>query len=359
MKLTLESSELKKIARAFSPVIGYSTLSGDALTFEPQAGRFNLSDMGLGITVYRPDIVDMKLDEPTVSFSATKFASVAGVLHGDAEFEFGAGGITLRSGLTRYSLPYSDRASAPVEVDGRESTANFEASALSSVLNQAKTVFIGGVFYTVVKLEATGELLRAVATDGVRLIVAETPARSRPLDILISQRAVDAILNLPGEIISVSCTPTTNLFVSDGVAIVDSKTSAKFPNCSAYVKGVKPTSTYVVEAEKMHDALARLAPMIDEKNATITVVFGSGQCRLSTLANDAEDAVPLISDSTDALDDFLSEPDQQVTLKLKYKYLTSFFKLMKGHVIIGVESPSKPVMFEAGTTKLIMAPVVK
>jgi DNA polymerase-3 subunit beta len=258
--------------------------------------------------------------------------------------------IQVRFGSSKYDLP--TMAATPLPTKPFKSPTTVPAKSLVPIVTQALTVASEGSYGALLVTSVRGIGLRAVATDGLRLLVADTPMEPPAIDaLLISQRAAEAICQLPGGTFHIF-TDETSLVVDTGAArLVARKTSAKFPEYEKVIP-VNIKREYVVKAEDMVAALDRMGAVADEKHDNVRLTLTNDSAKLQVPG--AEDTVPLTGRSLepnfdvdfDVLEDALS---------FRYSFLVNFFSLCKGNVSIKIEGPKTPVLFENGPLKFIMA----
>jgi DNA polymerase III sliding clamp (beta) subunit (PCNA family) len=330
----------------------YSVLKGSEVLVVLDLGRGLLygqdSDLDIALSadyLKAGDTHDLRL-----RVDAKKLHAVLTHARGDVQMVVHGQVLHLEFGSSKFDLPTTVATAPPLKEF--KSPLAVPAAALGPVLRQALTVAASGSYGTVM---VTGErgVLRAVATDGLRLIVADAPMeRPQPIDaLLISQRAAEAICELPGDTLHIF-TDESSLVVDTGTArLVARRTSAKFPDYTKVIP-VDIKREYVVKAEDMVAALDRLGAVIDEKQANVSLALTNDTASLGVPGG--SDSVPLIGKSYEPNFD-VDFDVMEDHLCFRHTFLTNFFNLCKGDVTIKIEDPKRPVLFENGPLKFIMA----
>lgn len=333
----------------------YSVLKGSEVLVVLDLGRGLLygQDSDLDIALSASYLIGGNTDELRIRVDAKKLHAILTHARGDVQMAVHSQVIHLEFGSSKFDLPTTVAIPPPLK-DFKNPTA-VSASAMVPVIQQALTVTAGGNYGTVLLTDATGTGLRAVATDGLRLILADQVGEdvSSPIlaPLLISQRAAEAICELPGNTFHIF-TDDTSLVVDTGAArLVARKTSAKFPDYEKVIL-VDIKREYVVKAEDMVTALDRLGSVLDEKLANVVMVLTNDIAYLRVPGG--SDSVPLTGKSY--------EPNFDVDFDImedqfcfRHSFLINFFSLCKGNVSIKVEHPARPVLFENGPLKFVMA----
>ncbi|MCC6591583.1 MAG: DNA polymerase III subunit beta [Bryobacterales bacterium] len=184
-------------------------------------------------------------------------------------------------------------------------------------------------------LEAEGDHLRMVATDGHRLTLAEIPATDVKIEgkQLVPRKALQGIVRLAG----ISAADATvefaadenHLFFSVGDRILTvRRLTGNFPDY-ARVLPKQFSGTAVVNRQEMKDALNRVRNFADERSRAVTLTVNGDSIQVaskSTETGESEDSVAAeitgegltIGFNADYLFDFLGATDsEKVTLHTK------------------------------------------
>jgi DNA polymerase III sliding clamp (beta) subunit (PCNA family) len=257
-------------------------------------------------------------------------------------------------GSSQFELPTTAAPAPPMKAFKNPQAV--PATALVPVINQALTVAAVGAYSSILVTAVVGVGLRAVATDGLRLIVATQagePAATPQLSagLLISQRAAEAICKLPGDTFHIF-TDETSLVIDTGTArMVARKTSAKFPEYEKVIP-VNIKREYTVKAEEMLSSLDMLSSVLDDPQANVLITLTNDSAKLdvtggsNTLPVTGKTYDPNFDSDFDVLEDRFC---------FRHSFLTTFFNLCKGDVVIKIEDTTRPVLFENGPLKFVMA----
>lgn len=363
MILTIEQTgQLKKDLKLLC-----SVLKGDVhVIVDQERGLLHGLDSDLALAVDAPYL---KVNKPIVTVAdpvgtgakfrveAKKFHSVLTHLKGDVGLQLQDNVLHLTATKASFDLPTSP-AQAPPFKDFRPVT-TLLAKLLSGILEQACTV-ADNKQYASVLVTPSATSLRAVATDGGRLIVAEGLYEGGQTlsPLLISERAASAICQLPGEKFYLS-TDESSLTVDTGkVRLVARRTSAKFPEWEKVVP-TKVKSEYRVKTEDMLESLERIDSVVDQKDASVFMICCEDKIMLvlNKTYGVATDEVSATGKSM--AEDFDPDFDSvQDSVHLRLSFLQSFFNLVKtGEVVVQITDDRQPVCFESGPLKFIIAPL--
>jgi DNA polymerase III sliding clamp (beta) subunit (PCNA family) len=325
-------------------------------------------DFTLGLLYGQDSDLDIALNAPylqvkgaatdlRVRVEARKLHAILTHARGDVQLET-ANGLKISFGESKFELATTGTGNPPSKKF--QNPVAIPAALVLPMVSKALTLAAGGRYGTVLLTDVGGGL-RAVATDGLRLIVADAPMEKHLAigSLLISQRAAEALGQLPGDVFHVF-TDETSLVVDTGKArLVSRKSSAKFPDYER-VLPMCIKREYIVKAEDMQASLDRLGSVIDDKLEHVTLALTNDCLALAvgSLANYqtsmAVDKIPLTGKSYEPNFD----PDFDVmedVLCFRHSFLVNFFALCQGEVHIKIEDTSRPVLFEAGPLKFIMA----
>lgn len=353
--MLIEKTHVTELKSALKTI--YSVLKGSDVLVVLDLGRGLLygQDSDLDIALSADYLKEGDARELRLRVDAKKLHAILTHARGDVRMVVKSQVLHLEFGSSAFDLPSTVATAPPLKAF--KNPLAVPATLLVPVVTQALTVATGGSYGTIMVAVCSGGL-RAVATDGLRLIVAASQvtsgdSASAPAlgQLLISQRAAEAICELPGDTFHIF-TDETSLVIDTGAArLVARKTSAKFPEYEKVIP-VDIKREYAVRAEDMVAALNRLGAVIDEKQANVLVTLSNAEAHLTVPGG--ADTIPLTGKSYepgfdidfDVMDDVLS---------FRHTFLVNFFNLCKGDVIIKIEDAKKPVLFENGPLKFVMA----
>ena len=340
----------------------YSVLKGDThVVIDTERGLLHGvdSDLCLAVNAAYLKVIPIPLaGAPKFCIEAKKFHSVLSHLRGEVTLGVAGTSLELSAGTARFVLPTSSALPPPLKPFNSHLT-RLPAKALIPLLEKATGVAEDGSYQSVL-IEGMNNDLRAVSTDGSRLVVtAHTLDQPTTLgSMLISSRAAAAIEQLPAETLTISSDESSLIVDTGEIRLVARKTSAKFPEWQKVI----PTMTkseYKMEAADMLAALERIDSVVDAKDASTFLLFQNDKVllQLHQSYGQASDEVAVLGRSAEP--DF--DPDFDTvedTIHMKLSFLLSFFNLVKtGEVAIRITDNKMPVLFEAGALQFVMAPL--
>lgn len=205
---------------------------------------------------------------------------------------------------------------------------NFNAEALKRVTTRAEWAAPskgGRVGEPSVLVESIGELLRAVATDGFRIVVSEVKgAGVGNHKWQFPKASINLLKDVPGTVISFAVSDNNYFFQGEGELLMVRKPSTVFPNweralSQQYLTGAK------VNVEALKEVITRVQVFADEHSSAILEVAGNEL--IVTLTN------PATGEGVDRLDIELTDKVAPNKVRLNPKFLGEFLGNIEGAVL--------------------------
>ncbi len=275
----------------------------------PILGNVYLKLAGGSLTVIGTDLeteVMSRIDQVTgedgeCTVTARKFYDICRTLREDAELELASteGKTTIKSGRSRFTLQSLSAVEFPrVDVAQWDTSLELAQNALHGLLErtafamaqQDVRYYLNGLL-----LEAEGDRIRAVATDGHRL--AKTEAKlAKPVtvkqQVIVPRKAIMELIRFLGEgdeAVTVEINPN-HIRIRTGAVVFTSKLiDGRFPDYDKVIPAALDTHIKVVRSD-FHEILARTAILTNEKFRGVRITLTDGKMTVSAHNPDQEEA---------------------------------------------------------------------
>ncbi len=225
-----------------------------------------------------------------ITLPARKLFDICRALPADAELniEIKNDRALIRSGKSRFTLATLAAQEYPV-IDITEQTASFslDKSVLSKVLENTQFAmaqqdvryYLNGLL-----LEVSKDTLRAVATDGHRLALDETPIESQleeQVQIIVPRKGITELMRLlsgDDEAVEVQITPN-HIRIKDQNACFTSKLiDGRFPEYQRVIPEISSTAV-MANREQLKDSLTRASILSNEKYRGVRIILSANSLR--------------------------------------------------------------------------------
>ena len=231
---------------------------------------------------------------------ARKFIDICQALPGQAKVEFGLDSdnkVHIRSGRSRFTLttiPASDFPTTDEVADGSEFTiAQSDLKRLIDLTQFAMARQDVRYYLNGLLLEVTPQQVKAVATDGHRLAVAQLDAETgveESKSIIIPRKGVIELARLlTGEDVELKVCVGTNAvrMTIDDVRFSSKLIDGKFPDYGRVVPDVEQCDKRLsMDRESLRQCLVRASVLSSDKHRTVRLTLGSGIMKVA--ANNPE-----------------------------------------------------------------------
>lgn len=303
MKLSIDRSSLLKALshaqtvverRAVTPILSNVLLEGDGSQL-----KISATDLDLSLV----ETVPAKIEEPgATTVSAHMFHDIVRKLPEGSEIELqekpDSGMVNLKCGKTKFSLPsLNAKDFTNIKTDGLPHSFTVASSALNHLIGSTRFAmsteesryYLNGIYFHTKEVEGN-QLLRAVATDGHRLALAEVDqpqgAHGMP-DVIIPRKTIAEISKLldeeDGDVkVSLSHTQITFNF---GAALIASRLiDGSFPD---YEKVIPQNneSSLTLSRKQFADAVDRISTISLEKTRAVKMGVEPKSVTISASSN--------------------------------------------------------------------------
>jgi DNA polymerase III beta subunit len=334
MKVTIP---VKEFARAFatassvvqgkptSPVLSYVKLEVGAA-----GATLTGSDLGMSVTA---NLAVTAADEQGVFLlPADKFGELIPVLAGtDITFEVTGDVVAFKSGKGKFKITAVPASQFPKIETAPEVAASLNLKAFKQILSRVEFAVPtkeGKIAIPVIQVEADGNRVRAVASDGGRIAIADFAAKTPILKLQLSKTALPIIKELTGDIVGFAETEQSYIFKSENTTFIMRKSPAIFPDYvrATQVQGFKTSA--VIEAAGLNLSIQRVKPFVNKEKAraffsftptevevftTEDTVWGQGSDTLSAKVEGIENKTLL---NPNYIAEFLGNAEGDVTVQL-------------------------------------------
>jgi DNA polymerase III sliding clamp (beta) subunit (PCNA family) len=212
-----------------------------------------------------------------------------------------------------------------------------------------KAAFMGGVVFIETLTsglfedeKVTG--LSAMGTDGKRCAFSDIPLDGGDqFKFMIPLAAISAIQNLGGDTLQIGETDSSYYLKSSQTTIYANKLSKQAPDYRALVPK-KFSFEVVLKAEELKQILHTVEPMLgDEEHKPVSVHFLDGKLKVSTgtAGSGAEDEIEV-------------KHEGEFKTRLNHKHLSDYVSAVSGDITFKANTPTTPVVLEAGNRNLMM-----
>ncbi len=299
MKFTMHRENLLKPLQAVQGVVErrqtLPILANFLLTIDGGQLSVTATDMELEL-VASTELPDAEAGEVTVP--ARKLVDICRSLPADAEIRLEVDGerALIRSGRSRFTLmtlpavdyPSSDRLTGELRVTVKEGQLRrlLELTHFA-MAHQDVRYYLNGLL-----LDIGEGLLRAVATDGHRLAIAEIPVQTGDAarQVIVPRKGISELLRLLGngdEEVIIEVGSNAIQIALPEVRLTSKLIDGKFPDYRRVVpKGEDSDKTVVVDRERVRQALARAAILSNDKYRAVRLCLEANVLRV--VANNPE-----------------------------------------------------------------------
>lgn len=361
MKIEVKVSELvKKLQRSNDviaskpamPILGYvkvDVVSQDRATLTANDLAASITQ-DLAITLSSDDY------EP-VLLPAAKLLLIAGQLPSDAMLSITTDGekpLKLKTKGYKADLPFQSTADFRVLETTPTATIKFSNSALRKLIDRVESASPSKEqkhAVASVLLEGDGKNLQAVATDGFRIAIAQAndATTGTAFSVQIPKTMLAIIKNITGDQLEFSASETNFFFRTATELVVVAKPTTKFPNWQKALALDDFKTSAVVPAVQLKIAVDLAAVTSDAKRPSVIVESNTNQLVVTSASAEGNSNVEVdgtisgeliwnkVRLNQSFLQDFLSNSDGQITMKMKDS--RSFVKLTSGSDYIYLVMP--------------------
>lgn len=348
MKVTIPVKEFNKAFAAANSVVQSKptlpVLSYLKLDVGPSGATLTGSDMGMAIVA----AVATSGDQGTVLLPASLLKELLPTLAGvDVTFDITGETIKISSGKMKGKITTVAAAQFPKLEEQPASVAQFELAAFQKALGRvsfAVPTKEGRFAVPVVLIEANGERVRTVATDGGRIAVADFSAKTPALKLMVSSSALPILKDLAGEVLTFSESESSYFFRSETVLFTVRKSPAVFPDYTRATQVAGFKTTAVIEAAGLALSISRVAPFTNKEKNHNYFSFANGEVEVSTGVAGSEDSV--FGEGSDSLSVTLTGVDNKT--KLNPTFVTDFLSRSDKNVTVELIDSRKLVKFSNG-----------
>jgi len=309
MKLTIERAALlKALGHVQSAVERRNTipiLSNVLLSAERDRLTFSATDLDLEII----DQAFAQVDQPgQITAPAHTLYEIVRKLPDGADVALTFTGedprLMVQAGRSRFSLPVLPAGDFPVmSSEGLAGRMTVDVTDLIRLIDKTRFAisaeetryYLNGLFvHTVV--EGGVQKLRAVATDGSRLALAEMPAPEGAAGapgVIVPRKTINEarrLLDDAGETVELAISPQKVRFELNGAALTSKVIDGNFPDYSRVIP--KDNNRIVrVDAKLFAQAVDRVATISAEKSRSVRMAIEAGKCVLTVRNMEAGQAV--------------------------------------------------------------------
>ena len=190
-----------------------------------------------------------------------------------------------------------------------------------------------------VKLESDGTKLRAVASDGYRIAIADALGDFGPFDFQIPKNIVPVLKRREGPKVEIAESATNFFFRTESVVVRFNKPVTTFPVCQKALNLDGFKGTVKVASKDLKSAILKLKTTHDEKAPAVTFEVSAGCLHLTSTRLDASG-----SDSLEV--ETHGEPG---TFTLNPNFVLDCLSQMEGEVTIEYIDARKLVRLSAGS----------
>ena len=310
MKLTIERAALlKALGHVQSAVERRNTipiLSNVLLSAERDRLTFSATDLDMEII----DEAFAQVDQPgQITAPAHTLYEIVRKLPDGADVSLAFSGedprLTVQAGRSRFNLPVLPAGDFPVmSSDGLGGRMSVDVGELIRLIDKTRFAisaeetryYLNGLYLHTVATEGGAPRLRAVATDGSRLALAEMPAPEGAVGapgVIVPRKTVGEarrLLEDAGESVELAISPQKVRFELAGAALTSKVIDGNFPDYGRVIP--KDNNRIVrVDAKLFAQAVDRVATISAEKSRSVRMAIESGRVVLTVRNMEAGQAV--------------------------------------------------------------------
>ncbi len=240
-------------------------------------------------------------DVAATTISARKLVDILRALpEADVALSLSGKKLTVQSGRSRFNLQTMAADEFPA-VAAAEYTADFELPAgtlkyLLGMVHYAMAAQDIRYYLNGMLLVVDGQTVRAVATDGHRLALAEVVkdgADGGHIEAIIPRKTIHELSRLlpdtPDEPVRVQMAASQVKFSFGGIELISKLVEGKFPDYTKVIPAAN-TRRFAVSRELLAAALQRAAILTTDKFKGVRMVLGAGSLKINSTNSDQEDA---------------------------------------------------------------------
>lgn len=303
MKLTVERNLLiRTLAHVQSVVERRSTIPVlSNVLIEAANGRLSLTATDLDIEASDSSAADVLVSGRTTAPAQTLFEVVRKLPEGsEVVLELADNRLNIRSGRSKFSLPTLP--ADDFQVMAREPSAvsfSVRASELRRIIDKTRFAisteetryYLNGIYLQHVA-SSSGPVLRAVATDGHRLALAETPApdgSSGLRGVIVPRKTVQEVRRLlddAPETVEVEASDAKIVFTIGDARLVSKLIDATFPD---YQRVIPKSNSriLIVDNSDFAAAIDRVSTVSAERSRSVKLSLGPGRVILAVTHGDS------------------------------------------------------------------------
>jgi len=235
-------------------------------------------------------------DVAATTISARKLVDILRALpEADVALSLSGKKLTVQSGRSRFNLQTMAADEFPA-VAAAEYTADFELPAgtlkyLMGMVHYAMAAQDIRYYLNGMLLVVDGQTVRAVATDGHRLALAEVVKDG--VEAIIPRKTIHELSRLlpdtPDEPVRVQMAASQVKFSFGGIELISKLVEGKFPDYTKVIPAAN-TRRFAVSRELLAAALQRAAILTTDKFKGVRMVLGAGSLKINSTNSDQEDA---------------------------------------------------------------------
>lgn len=349
MKITLATKELSRaLAKAIAVVqskVTIPVLSNIKLDFNGVSATISASDLGQSIVATLP-ILSADADAGSVLLPARKLQEILGAATAEQiTIDQNGEQVSIKIGKYTAKIRVTSPSAFPVIPTAPPTKYVLNLGVLKSLIDKVEVVVPskeGRYAQTVIQLERTGTTLRAVATDGYRITVADAvEGGNGDFTLLLTKAILPVIKDMAGDVVEFSESDNHYFYTVPNLVVLSNKPSQKFPDYKPALTNSFKTNVVVPVAD-LQSAIARVLAFVDSENAqmTFSVDATSGELNLSSASDDGN------------ADDQITAKMEGIpnTARLNPTYVQDFLSKSTGDVIVEFISEKKLVRLSNGTT---------
>jgi len=359
VKITVRINEFRRVLEEARPVIPKESVP-EALSYVlvnvNEAGQATLTASDLGITIIQSlEVVDgdvgsfllhAKKAQSLLKGLVGGTATIETVADKDASVVIKGGAFTTRLRSIRVTeFPPCEPMPAATHTISLKFLKRLLALVEPAAPSEGRKVAIPAV-----QVEGTPELLRAAATDGFRIAVAEQKiSGGTSFTLLLPKYIVPLIARRAGATVRLAESETRIFLQTDGVLLQFRKVAGRFP---AYQKAIalEATTMLDVNTAEFKSVVERVSSVTDPKNPHVYLTYADGALSVctSSVQNGEADARIEVQNATGI--------DNKV--KLNPEYALEFLARTGARTTISLVRSDKPAMFASGGFRYYIMPMV-
>jgi DNA polymerase-3 subunit beta len=212
--------------------------------------------------------------------------------------------LTVQAGRSRFNLPVLPAGDFPVmSSEGLSTSVGIDVTDLIRLIDKTRFAisaeetryYLNGMYLHTV-IEDGSQKLRAVATDGSRLALAEMPAPEGAANlpgVIVPRKTVGEarrLLEDAGETVELQISPQKTRFAFNGAALTSKVIDGNFPDYGRVIPKDNSRSV-IVDAKLFAKAIDRVATISAEKSRSVRLAFESGRVVMTVRNMEAGQAV--------------------------------------------------------------------